>query len=274
MTDPRSVPANTRVIAAHLGPGKNGQRIVTGEAMQVSAPLVDLLRGPAGRRDRQLLLGDSVTVYEDHEGWSFVQAAKDGYCGYLPSAALAPRRSATHWIAAPSSHVYEQADIKSPERMTLSFGCAVFVQNRTEHFAETPFGFVPSVHLRDLKETLEDPIAVATLFLGTPYLWGGNSRWGIDCSGLVQAALLACGQACPGDSDLQMDSLGEALPKGTRAQRGDLIFWKGHVAWVVAPDRILHANAHDMAVAYEPLSGAIARIEAQGEGPVLAHKRL
>jgi cell wall-associated NlpC family hydrolase len=117
-------------------------------------------------------------------------------------------------------------------------------------------------------------VAVAELFLGTPYLWGGNSRWGLDCSGLVQAGLLACGLACPGDSGDQERELGTAPPEGTPAQRGDLLFWRGHVAWVSGDNMLLHANAHHMAVVFEPMDQAIARIEAQGDGPVTAHKRL
>ena len=121
---------------------------------------------------------------------------------------------------------------------------------------------------------MTDPVAVAELFLGTHYLWGGNSRFGVDCSGLVQAGLLACGIACPGDSGDQERALGEDLPEDTPAKRGDLLFWKGHVAWVAGENLLLHANAYHMAVAFEPMDKAIARIISQGDGPVTSHKRL
>ncbi|MGB1209466.1 MAG: C40 family peptidase, partial [Paracoccaceae bacterium] len=140
-------------------------------------------------------------------------------------------------------------------------------------FAQTSLGHIPTQHLAPLPHAFPDPAAVAELFLGTPYLWGGNSRWGIDCSGLVQAAFLACGIPCPGDSDQQQAALGPRLPPQTPKQRGDLLFWRGHVAWVVDAQTLLHANAHHMAVAHEPIETAILRIAAQGDGPMTAHIR-
>jgi cell wall-associated NlpC family hydrolase len=139
-------------------------------------------------------------------------------------------------------------------------------------FAETPEGFVPLVHLLPADSVMTDPVAVAEMFLGTPYLWGGNSRAGIDCSGLVQAALLACAIPCPGDSDLQARTVGTELAPDAPSHRGDLIFWKGHVAMVADSHRLIHANGHAMATVHEPMAAALDRIAATGT-PVLTRRR-
>ncbi|MCL6282775.1 C40 family peptidase [Ruegeria sp. 2012CJ41-6] len=274
MSDPRLTPMNTRVADARLHDVPDGVARVEGTARQVGVPVIDLLRAPEGTRERQLLYGDTLRVFEDRDGWAYVQADKDGYVGYLPSSALVPVAQATHWVSAPATHAYVRPDMKSPEAASLSFASRLEVAEITNGFAKTPLGYMPTVHLSEIDTLMSDPATVAAGFLGTPYLWGGNSRFGIDCSGLVQAGLLACGIACPGDSDLQQQRLGRALPKGTVPERGDLLFWKGHVAWVADPETILHANAGHMAVTYEPLQAALARIQAQGGGPVTAHKRL
>ncbi|UWQ79617.1 C40 family peptidase [Leisingera sp. S132] len=273
MADRRRTPANDRIAAAHLQDAPEGLMRVDGTAARIGVPVADLLRAPDGARDRQLVYGEPVTVYEDQGGWAFVQAAKDSYVGYVPSAALAVPFEATHWISAPATHAYSADDFKSPETHALSHGSRVQVLGGEGRFAETNLGFIPACHLSPLGAHAEDPAAVAELFLGTPYLWGGNSRFGIDCSGLVQAALLACGTACPGDSDMQEAELGEPAPAADY-RRGDLLFWKGHVAMVRDAETLIHANAHDMAVAIEPIAAAIERIKAQGDGPVTAHKRL
>jgi len=274
VTDPRVTPANARVMADHLPIDSSGRRRVTPEPMQIRVPLADLLRHPDGPRDRQLLLGDDVGVLERLGGMAFVQSQKDGYVGYVSETALEQASVATHIVSAPATHIYDRADIKSPERAGLSFGARVPVEAESGDFAETWHGFIPRQHLRPVTDPLNDPVDVAQLFLGTPYLWGGNSRAGIDCSGLVQAACLACGLPCPGDSDQQQTALGVPVPKGDAPQRGDLLFWKGHVAWVAGPNQILHANAHTMSTNFEDLETALARIKAAGGGPVTAHKRL
>lgn len=274
MSDRRLTPANARVAAAHLAEAEATLTRVRGTAKQVARPVADLCRAPGGARDRQLLWGEIVDVYEDRAGHSFVQARKDSYVGYLESAALAPEEPSTHWVSAPACHVYEAADIKSPDRLSLSFGSRVRVLAEQGTMAETPHGFIPRVHLRRIDDLMDDPAKVAALFLGTPYLWGGNSRFGLDCSGLVQAALIACGRPCLGDSDLQQAALGRDVPDPADLRRGDLLFWKGHVAMVVDEHRLIHANGHHMAVVHEPIRATIERIRTQGEGPVTAHKRL
>lgn len=245
------------------------------ERRRITAPVVDLLRAPDGPRDRQVLYGATVDLLDTGVTWSRIRAKRDGYEGFVHTQALANiTQDATHWLIAPSSNAYTADDFKSPDLFALSFGSRFTVSEVTDRFAKTELGYVPKAHLAPLDQPLSDPVAVAERFVGTPYLWGGDSRFGIDCSGLVQAALIACNIPCPGDSGPQERALGRRLPAGSSYRRGDLLFWKGHVALVADPDTILHANAHHMAVVHEPLGAAIHRIMKQGDGPVTSHKRL
>lgn len=274
MTDTRQTPANGRVAAEHLRGQVTAPRFVEGTRHRIASPVADLLRRPGGPRDRQLLMGEGVTCFEIHQGWAFVQAARDGYVGYLLADHLTTPRHPTHRVAARATHLYATPDFKNPEIAALGHGSLLHVTGRTGRFARTPEGYAPAVHLESLENPADDPVAVAALLLGTPYLWGGNSAFGIDCSGLIQAGCLACGLPCPGDSDQQAAVLGAHLSDAAPLRRGDLLFWTGHVAWVADPETLLHANVHHMAVAHEPLRAAIERIEAQGDGPVTARKRL
>lgn len=274
MRDRRLTPANGRVAAASLQGQVEAGRFVAGAARQVAVPVADLCPEPDGPRARQLLLGADVTVYEDRDGRAFVQAARDGYVGYVARAALRPPLAPTHHVATFATHAYRDPDIKSPDLCALPFGARLVVANEQKRFWETDQGFVPKPHLWPLSKCFTDPATVAQMHFGAPYLWGGDSTRGIDCSGLVQAALIACGLPCPADSDLQRAALGTTLPEGAALQRGDLVFWQGHVGMMVDGETLIHANAHHMAVAYEPVAAAILRIEAQGGGPVLAKRRL
>lgn len=244
---------------------------VPGQRRRVTAPLIDLCAAPSGGRDRQLPLGAGFTALVGADGWVFGFDDHDGYCGWIPEQALGPDHPVTHWVASPSSHLYPEPDMKQRELSALPCHAQICVTATRNGFAETPLGFVPLQHLRPADDHLSDPVTVARRFLGVPYLWGGNSATGMDCSGLVQMARRACGLPCPADSDLQSAMPGEDIAAGDEAP-GDLIFWKGHVAMVSAPGMMLHANARHMAVAEEPLPGAEARIAAQGN-PVLRRLR-
>lgn len=277
--DPRLTPANGRVALLSLRGQVEAAAFVAGEWATVAAPIADIREGPGGKRMRQALYGERVLVLERAAGSAFVQAERDLYVGYVAEPELGPDSSASHWVAAPATHLYHHPDIKRGEAAALSLGARLRVKGPADgpvagRFVETDQGlFAIAQHLRPLGQWEGDPVAVAARLIGTPYLWGGNSRSGIDCSGLVQAALLACGIACPGDSDLQRQALGTALPDDAALQRGDLLFWPGHVALVAGPDALIHATAHAMAVVEEGLTSALARIAAQA-GPVLARKRL
>lgn len=271
--DRRLTPFSGRVALASLRGEVAADAFTEGEAAAVARPLADLLTQPGGARDRQLVLGDALTVIDRRDGHAFVQAAKDGYCGWLAESALGPPVTPSHWVAARASHLYNAPKVQAPESAALPFGAQLAVTGTSGGFAALVGGFVPLAHLRKIGDRPTDPVRVAEGFLGAPYLWGGNSAAGLDCSGLVQMSFLACGLACPGDSDLQQ-ALGHPLPDSAPHQRGDLLFWKGHVALVTDPETLIHANGHSMSVAHEGITACIARIAAQGGGPVIARRRL
>jgi len=274
MSDRRLTPANSHVAAAHLKGQVEAARFVEGKWRQISTPMADILSVPQGPRDRQALYGEQILVLEERDGYAFAQAAKDGYVGYVSADCLTHAQEPTHWVSAAATHLYTMNDFKSREAVALSFGSYLTIVATHERFLETAQGyFVPKPHVREVGALFDDPIDVAALFLGSPYLWGGNSREGLDCSALVQASLLACGMPCPADSDMQEDTLG-SLTNDTEMKRGDLLFWKGHVAMVVDSETMIHSNAGAMSTVYEPIKDGIKRIEAQGDGPVTSHKRL
>lgn len=270
--DRRLTPFSGRIALASLQGAVGAEGFTEGEAASVSVPLADLLRAPGGARDRQLLLGDMLTVIDTRDDHVFVQAAKDGYCGWLAMAHVGPAVAATHWVAATASHLYRAPKVQAPDIAALSMGARLHVTGTENGFAQTTMGYVPAAHLQPIGQFATDPVTVAKGFLGCAYLWGGNSHAGLDCSGLVQIAMLACGHRFPGDSDLQEKIGTEIAPEAT-LQRGDLLFWKGHVAMVVDETRLIHANGHSMSVAYETIGACIERIARQGGGPVTARKR-
>ncbi|GIT92620.1 hypothetical protein JANAI62_31430 [Jannaschia pagri] len=264
--DPRVTPANGHAAAHELRGVLEATRYVKGTIRTVQQPLVNLSDAPRGDRSSQLLFGEAFRVIDERDGFAFGQSLRDGYCGYVLSAALSRQEAATHWVAAPATHLYPRARLKAPPEVAIFFGSHVRVTSDLGEFQKISTGhFVPTQHLQRLRARFSDPVGVADMFLGTPYLWGGCSRWGIDCSGLVQQALVACGIDCPRDSD-QQSALGRALHQGEPLQRGDLVFWKGHVGIMASDTLLLHANAHHMAVAYEPLDDARRRIAANAEG--------
>jgi cell wall-associated NlpC family hydrolase len=277
--DPRLTPARGDLAAAHLKGKVTAARFVEGEVREVAEAQAPLRRAPSpdAPLDTEALRGERVTVYEmTEEGWAWGQLDNDSYVGWLPSGALGTVGPApTHKVSALRTFVFAGASIKLPPLTALSLGCRLAVARIEREFAVLATGgFVPAVHLVSVDATEPDFVAVAERFLGVPYLWGGKSSLGLDCSGLVQVSLAATGIRAPRDSDLQERALGaEVSPDPAAWRRGDLVFWKGHVAIVRDSATLLHANAHHMAVAIEPMTEALVRIEAGGT-PVSTVKRL
>ncbi|MFG1422648.1 C40 family peptidase [Roseixanthobacter liquoris] len=274
--DPRLTPAKANLAAESLRGIVDAPFYNEGVKRRVVEPVAAVRRAPSSTAalDTEALLGEIVTIYEDEgEGWAWGQLESDGYVGYLPSeslAALGPQP--THKVRAQRTFLFPGPDIKLPPRAILPFGAQVEVRELRGAFAVTPHGFLPAVHVAPLDVLEADFVEVAGRFLGTPYLWGGRSAFGLDCSGLVQTALTACGIAAPRDSDQQEAALGTAVPLDAPLRRGDLLFWPGHVGLVEDEANLLHANAFAMSVAREPLAHALARIAEKT--PLRSIKRL
>jgi len=242
------------------------------EVREVVDPQAPLRRSPSpdAALDTEALKGERVTIHETTpEGWCHGTLEADGYAGWLPTNALAaPGPAATHKIAVPRTLVFPGPSIKLPPIEGLSLGCRLAIVCLEQPFAITHSGgYVPARHLALLGAFAPAPAAVAEQFLHVPYLWGGKTSLGLDCSGLVQIALAACGLPCPRDSAMQEQALGVALSPArdlTGLRRGDLLFWNGHVAIVRDRATLIHANAFHMAVAIEPIGEAMARIAAAG----------
>jgi cell wall-associated NlpC family hydrolase len=276
--DPRVTPARTDLAAKHLEGKVAAVRFVEGRVMEVIEPVAPLRREPRpdAPLDTESLKGERVTIYDSNgEGYSWGQLAADEYVGWLPSNALAPAGARpTHKVAALRSFVFPGPSIKLPPLEALPLGATLTVTGTADRLAVTSNGgYVPAVHLKPLGDYEKDFVAVAERFLGTPYLWGGKTALGLDCSGLVQVSLMACGIASPRDSDMQEAALGTPIADRADLKRGDLVFWKGHVAIVRDEKNLLHANAFHMAVAIEPLAEAFARIRAAG-GEITSVKRI
>ena len=277
--DWRLHPYRADLAAASLRGIVDAPRYVDGLSAYVCAPSVLLVRSPqaAAPVDSELLHGEPVEVYDQNAGWSWVQSKVDGYVGYVQSAALQPGAyTATHRVRVSRTHIYPGASIKTADRGVISMGALLQVAQIEGDFAELSgnAGFVFAKHLAPIGQYEGDHVDVARCFLHAPYRWGGRSSIGLDCSGLIQMTLAACGINCPRDTDMQEQTLGIPIVHDLAAlRRGDLVFWKGHVGIVSAPDMLLHATGYVMQVIEEPLQAAVDRIAGQGL-PITSIKRL
>jgi hypothetical protein len=278
--DRRVTPARADLAAESLRGVVEASRYVPGHERRIAAASAPLRRSPDSRAplETEALHGEIAVVYEVTGDWAWAQLARDSYVGYLPAGALGAPVEPTHRVAALRTHAYPDASVKSPPRFALSLGSPVHVERYEGDFAVTPDGLhLYARHLAPADAFETDFVAVAERFLETPYLWGGRTSEGIDCSGLVQSALGACGIAAPRDSDMMEAALGAGVPVDdalAHLKRGDLIFWRGHVGVMRDGETLLHANGWHMKVAREPLAEARARIAETAGGAITSIRRL
>jgi len=265
--DPRLTPARQDLAAEYLRGEFKAERYVSGKKYQIiesAAPLRKQPR-PDARLDTQALFGEIMTVYDEHEGWVWGQLESDDYVGYLPHNALSAQISKpTHRVTVLRTFIYPEPDIKSPPLDLLSMGSQLSVTSEVEKFIQlNTGGFIYSSHVAPVGEYESDYVEVAEKFAGTPYLWGGKTSLGLDCSGLVHLSLSACGKSVPRDSDMMQGYLGEKLPHEpdlSGLERGDLVFWQGHIAIMCDNKTIIHTNGYHMNTVIEPLEVARDRI--------------
>ena len=279
--DRRITPARPDLADERLRGAVEAERYVAGTLMRIGVPSAPLRRSPAPDvgYDTEALMGEAVRVFEEEEGFAWVQLERDRYVGYMPADAL-DRAGATptHRVAAVRTFLYPGPSLKLPQAGYLSLGAAVAVTGREGDYARLPSGlFVFAGHLTEPDAVEPDFVAVAERFLHTPYLWGGKTSLGLDCSGLIQVSLQAAGREAPRDSDMQGQDLGKPVAVGddlAGLRRGDLVFWKGHVGVMADAGHLLHANGHHMRVTLEPLVTVRDRIAANGYGAITSVKRL
>ena len=278
--DRRLTPARADLAAEYLRGLVEAPRFVEGRNKRIIAASVPLRRSPQADAslETEALFGESAIVYDEQGDWAWVQLDRDKYVGYLPAVALGAPSTPTHRVAALRTHAYPGPAIKLPPIMALPLGARLTIAGREGDFAISKEGFyVWWRSLAELSAYEPDAVAVAERFLETPYLWGGRTSEGIDCSGLVQTALMAGGIASPRDSDMQEKTLGEPIAiddPSTPLARGDLMFWKGHVGIMRDSLTLLHANGWHMKTVSEPLAQARERIAANGGGEVTSVRRL
>jgi cell wall-associated NlpC family hydrolase len=265
--DPRTTLARDDLADQALEGVVRAARYQAVEPMQAAVTSAALHRGPdaASEQLNTIIFGEAFDVLDRKGDWVWGRVRRDGYVGWLHAHALAaPVLAPTHRVSALSTLAFPEPDIKTGPPTLLALNSLVSEEARQGRFVKLArAGWVADIHLADLNSFDTDPVAVAERYLGAPYRWGGRESTGVDCSGLVQQALYACGRACPRDADMQELQTGKAIDTGPRfanLRRGDLVFWTDHVALMVDATRVVHATSHHMGVAIEPLADAVARV--------------
>ena len=266
--DPRLNAFRPGLADARLKGKVSAPRYADPSEAQCCIAVADLRRAPRPDSpvDTQILYGETVDVFETEEGWCWVRAHGDSYVGYVADTALTSRLlEPTHIITAPRTFLYPGPDMKLPAEAALSIGSRIAVTGQaetrgTQYLTLANGGAVIAAHAAPLGRNFTDPVSIAERLIETPYLWGGRSGHGIDCSGLVQMAYAQCGIPLQRDTGMQRHNAGRALDEGAELQRGDLVFWQGHVAIMADPHAIIHASGHAMAVVREGFDEAVARI--------------
>jgi cell wall-associated NlpC family hydrolase len=275
--DRRITAARPDLAAAHLKGVIEAERYRKGRVKQVVHASVGLRFASSANAtlETELLFGEVFTVYELKHGWVWGQAALDSHVGYAPADAFGEVSEApTHRVTARATPLLTAPDVKQPSRAILPMNAKLQVVQPGDRFTLLADGaYVFSAHIAPMDFPAADWLTVAEKFLGTPYLWGGKTFAGIDCSGLIQIALEPAGTPAPRDTDLMENALGQAIALDAPLQRGDLIFWKGHMGALLDEARLIHASASAMQVVIEDFASARARILADGL-PVRTIKRL
>ena len=275
MSDRRFLAANGRVARSELKGSVEAGLFTDGKEFSLAGSAW-LLDSPWGRADRQLIFGDRFVELEREGTWSFGYSSKDGYVGYVWATRLDKTFRPTHRVTARSTYARADPNVRTSFEQHLHLNSEVRVTERCGawcRIASSDRLYVPAAHLAELGSRDGDVVRWVRVMLGTPYVWAGNSGFGIDCSGLVQAAFHAAGLECPPDSDLQEAMPGERLSETDTLDAGDLVFWNGHVAIASGDGTLIHANAHHMSVVEEPVAAAVARIASTDTGPVTSRLR-
>lgn len=267
--DRRLHPYKHDIAAAHLKGRVEADRFVEGKPHRVIEPLTDILSDQMGdARTSQALYGETFVVYQTEGYWAWGQLMTDGYVGWVSALSLVASNETmpTHLVSAPLTRATNES-IKVLGNGPIPMGAqlrvsetSIIVGGSSATFAQSDAGTIPAAHIRALDDQACDWVAVAELFTHTPYVWGGRSALGIDCSALVQLALQQAGIACPRDSDMQENNLGTMVHRENGLLRGDLVFWPGHVGIMLDDATLFHANAFAMSTVPEPLSDVEKRV--------------